>query len=65
MKKYKSNLDPTFARVDNAIAELAENVPWKDVIPTVLKMLQNHQPKEDPYTLDFWLKAYNYQKKQS
>lgn len=65
MKKYKSNLDPPFARVDNAIAELAEDVPWKDVIPCVLKMLQNHQPKDDVYNLEFWLKTYGYQKKQS
>jgi hypothetical protein len=55
MAKNKS-FDPPFNAVDKALLRFVKDAGWKNSIPFILKWIENHQPNDTAYNLEFWLK---------
>ena len=67
MKKDKriTYTNPPYTKLQKSLYKFSDEVPWKDVIPTLLNWIKEAQPKdkETAYNIEFWLKEYGYTRK--
>jgi hypothetical protein len=61
-EKRKSEFDEPFESLNKKLKKFANEAGWKSTVPFILSWLKNNQPKDTPYTIDFWLKEMRFKK---
>jgi hypothetical protein len=56
-KPAVKEFDEPFESANRALKRFKKNAAWKDVIPFLIKWIDDNQPDDTNYCLDLWIKT--------
>jgi len=59
-EKLKNVTNPQLHELHKSLYVFSNQIPWKDVIPSLISWIEKNQPNGSPYDLKFWIDAYKH-----